>query len=154
MTLRLSAGLFPERIAVTRAFKHSLRLSTAGPMIAAAVAVAGLLGGGAAFAEAAHAHRATTVALLVELKAKPGKEQQVADFLASARPLAVKEPGTVTWYAGRIDAQTFVIFDTFRTQSGREAHLKGPIAAALMAHAGELFAVPPHIQQVSILADK
>jgi quinol monooxygenase YgiN len=74
----------------------------------------------------------TRVALFVELKAKPGKEADVASFLAGARPLAVAEPQTTTWFAVRFDSQTFGIFDAFESDEGREAHLKGPIAAGLM----------------------
>ena len=74
----------------------------------------------------------TRVALFVELKAKPGKEAEVASFLAGARALAVAEPLTTTWFAVRFDSQTFGIFDAFESDEGREAHLKGPIAAGLM----------------------
>ncbi|WP_199736720.1 putative quinol monooxygenase [Fibrisoma montanum] len=94
------------------------------------------------------------VGLLVRLVAKPGKEQAVADFLSSALPLAEAEPNTVTWYAARIDEQTFIIFDTFPDDEGRQAHLSGPIAAALMAHAEELLAEAPDIKPVAVLASK
>jgi quinol monooxygenase YgiN len=96
----------------------------------------------------------TRVALFVELKAKPGKEAEVASFLAGARPLAVAEPLTTTWFAVRFDSQTFGIFDAFESDEGREAHLKGPIAAALMQHAAELLARPPEIRRAQVLADK
>jgi quinol monooxygenase YgiN len=96
----------------------------------------------------------TRVALFVELKAKPGKEAEVASFLAGAGPLAVAEPLTTTWFAVRFDSQTFGIFDAFESDEGREAHLKGPIAAALMQHAAELLAQPPAIRRAEVLADK
>ena len=96
----------------------------------------------------------TKVALLVELKAKPEKAEEVARFLASAQPLAMAEPDTITWYAARLDINTFMIFDTFEDESGRQAHLSGPIAAALMAHADDLLAAPPKIQQADNLAYK
>jgi quinol monooxygenase YgiN len=96
----------------------------------------------------------TTTALLVELKAKPGKEAAVAEFLIGAQPIAVSERETVTWFAARLDLQTFVIFDAFNDEAGRDAHLSGPIAAALMAHAGDLLAAPPQIRKADILADK
>jgi quinol monooxygenase YgiN len=95
----------------------------------------------------------TTCALLVELKAKPGKEEELASFLASARPLAEAEPDTVTWFAVRLDIHTFAIFDAFDHEAGRQAHLSGPIAAALMAHADALLAVPPSIRKADVLAD-
>jgi quinol monooxygenase YgiN len=94
------------------------------------------------------------VALLVELLAKPGKASEVAEFLASARPLAIQEQQTLTWYAVQLDAERFAIFDTFEAEAGRQAHLDGPIAAALMGKADELLAEPPKIQQATVLADK
>jgi quinol monooxygenase YgiN len=96
----------------------------------------------------------TRVALFVELKAKPGKEAAVASFLAGAQGLAAAEPLTITWFAVRFDSRTFGIFDAFESDQGREAHLKGPIAAALMQHAAELLAQPPEIRHAEVLADK
>jgi quinol monooxygenase YgiN len=96
----------------------------------------------------------TGVSLFVELKAKPGKEEEVAAFLAGARDLAMAEAGTVSWFAIRFDTDTFAIFDTFNDETGREAHLGGPIAAALMAKAGELLATAPQIRKADVLADK
>ena len=93
-------------------------------------------------------------ALLARLVAKPGKEQEVADFIKSALPLAQQETETVSWYALQIDQSTFGIFDTFETEDGRKAHLGGQIAAALMAKAPELLASDPIIEQVEILAVK
>jgi len=94
------------------------------------------------------------VGLLIRLEAKPGKEQAVLDFLTGALPLAQQEPATITWYAIQLGPATFGIFDTFPDDAGRQAHLNGPIAAALMAHAADLLAVPPVIEQVAILAAK
>ena len=94
------------------------------------------------------------VGLLVRLVAKPGKEQVVADFLAGALPLAQAEVGTLTWFALRLSATEFGIFDAFPDDTGRKAHLDGPIAAALMANAAELLAVPPVIEKVDVLAAK
>ncbi len=94
------------------------------------------------------------LALLARLEAKPGKEQQVADFIKNALPLAEAEPGTVRWYALQIGPSTFGIFDTFADEVGRDAHLGGEIAKALMAHADELLTVPPVIEKVDLLAVK
>jgi quinol monooxygenase YgiN len=94
------------------------------------------------------------VGLLVRLVAKPGKESVVAEFLAGALPLAQAEAGTVTWFALRLSASEFGIFDAFPDDSGRKAHLNGPIAAALMAQASELLSEPPRIEQVDVLAAK
>lgn len=96
----------------------------------------------------------TTVSIYVELKAKPGKENALAAFLKSAQGLAAAEPGTITWFAVRFDASTFAIFDAFNDEAGRDAHLSGPIAAALMGHAEELLAIPPEIRKADVLADK
>jgi quinol monooxygenase YgiN len=96
----------------------------------------------------------TKFALYVELKAKPGREEDVAAFLAGARELVMAETGTVAWFAVRFDKATFAIFDAFDVESGRTAHLNGAVAAALMANAAELLAAAPEIRQPSVLADK
>jgi quinol monooxygenase YgiN len=92
--------------------------------------------------------------LLVILKAKPGKEAELAAFLAKAQPLAAAEPATVTWYAFKLDETTYGIFDTFTDEAGRQAHLDGPIAAALGEAAPDLLAGGPDIQRADILAAK
>jgi len=94
------------------------------------------------------------VALLVRLEAKPGKEAEVENFLRSALPLAEQEPATIEWFAIRLGPSTFGIFDTFPDNAGRQAHLSGPIAAALMEKAPDLFTQPPRIENVDILANK
>jgi len=94
------------------------------------------------------------VAILALLQAKPGKEQEVEEFLKSAQPLAVQEAGTTTWYAVKLGPTKFGIFDTFPNQTGRDAHLTGEIAKALFARAEELFAVPPQVEMLDILAAK
>jgi quinol monooxygenase YgiN len=94
------------------------------------------------------------LALLARLEAKPGKEQEVANFLASALPLAEAESDTVEWFALKLGPSTFGIFDTFNDEKGREAHLSGKIAAALTAKASELLAKPPVIENVELLAAK
>jgi quinol monooxygenase YgiN len=93
-------------------------------------------------------------ALLARLEAKPGKEAELEAFLKSALPLAQAEPGTVSWYALKLTPSTFGIFDTFEAEAGRQAHLSGPIASALMAKAGELLSAPPVIERVDLLAVK
>ena len=94
------------------------------------------------------------VALLVRLEAKPGKESAVAEFLASALPLAEQESTTPVWFALRLGPSTFGIFDAFTDDAGRQAHLTGPIAAALMANASALLSKGPQIEQVDLLAVK
>ena len=95
-----------------------------------------------------------TVGLLVRLEAKPGKEKEVESFLTGALPLAQQEPDTTAWFAIRLGPSTFGIFDVFPNDSGRQAHLSGPIAAALMEKASELLARPPVIEKVDVLASK
>ena len=94
------------------------------------------------------------VALLVRLEAKPGKEAQVEAFLKSGLAIVQQEPGTTVWFALRMGPTTFGIFDAFQDDSGRQAHLSGQVAAALMANAPELLAKPPVIEKVDVLAVK
>ena len=100
------------------------------------------------------AARMVTVGLWVMLEAKPGKEAEVAQFLKSAAPLAEAEPATSAWFALQIGPSTFGIFDVFPDDQGRQAHLTGPIAKALMAKAGELLAKAPSIEKIDVLASK
>jgi quinol monooxygenase YgiN len=93
-------------------------------------------------------------ALWVTVQAKSGKEAELAAFLKSAQPLAVAEPATVSWYAIDLGGGHFGIFDTFEDEGGREAHLKGEIAKALMGKAKELLAGDPKIDKINILAAK
>ncbi|PWT91641.1 MAG: antibiotic biosynthesis monooxygenase [Acidobacteria bacterium] len=94
------------------------------------------------------------VGLLVRLEAKPGKEQAVADFLKGGLSIVEGEPATITWYAIKLGPSTFGIFDTFPDDAGRQAHLAGRVAAALMASAADLLAKAPAIEPVDILAAK
>lgn len=98
----------------------------------------------------------TKYALYVPLQAKPGKEQEVADFLRSAVPMVNDEAGTISWFAIQEGPSSFAIFDTFDDESGRDAHLNGKVAEALMekAKAGDLFAKTPEIHKLGIVADK
>ena len=95
-----------------------------------------------------------TRAILALVEAKPGKENELEAFLKSAQPLAAQEPATTTWYAVKLGPTRFGIFDTFPDNGGRDAHLNGPIAKALMAKAEELLAKPPQIEMLDILASK
>jgi quinol monooxygenase YgiN len=94
------------------------------------------------------------VGIFLRVVAKPGKETQVAEFLAGALPLAEAEPATTAWFAIRLKPNEFGIFDVFPNDVGRQAHLDGPIAAALMAKAGDLLAQPPSLEKVDVLAAK
>jgi quinol monooxygenase YgiN len=94
------------------------------------------------------------VALLVRLEAKPGKEAEVERFLNSGLALVLDEPATTAWFAIRISPSTFGIFDAFPDESGRQAHLSGKVAAALMEKAPALLAKTPTIEKVDVLAAK
>src|SRR6476659_1340659 len=95
-----------------------------------------------------------TVALAVKLEAKPGKEKEVEDFLRGGLAIVQDEPATTAWFAIRFSNSTFGIFDAFPDEAGRQAHLTGRVAAALMAKAGDLLAQPPVIERVDVLAAK
>ncbi len=94
------------------------------------------------------------VGILATLKAKPGKEGEVEQFLKSALPLANQEQQTTVWFALRLGPATFGIFDAFADDTGRDAHLSGPIAAALMSKWKDLLAEPPKIEKIDVLAAK
>ena len=93
-------------------------------------------------------------ALLARLKAKDGKEADLEEFLKSALPLAQAEEDTNKWFALKLDESTYGIFDTFNTEEGRQTHLDGEIAKALMEKADELLSEEPQIEKVEILASK
>lgn len=95
-----------------------------------------------------------SVGLFVRLEAKPGKEEAVAAFLKQGLEMANQEATTPVWFALRLGPSTFAIFDAFADDSGRQTHLNGPIAKALMANAPDLLAVPPAIEPVEILGAK
>jgi quinol monooxygenase YgiN len=95
-----------------------------------------------------------TVGLCVRLIAAPGKESEVEAFLEGARPLVDAEPETTAWFAARVDASSFLIFDVFPTEAGRERHLAGSVAEALAARAAELFSQPPTIERIELIASK
>ena len=94
------------------------------------------------------------VALFVKLEAKPGKEKEVESFLVSGLPLVQQEPATIAWFGIRLGPSTFGIFDAFPDDAGRQAHLSGRVAAALIGKASALFSKPPVIEKVDVLASK
>jgi hypothetical protein len=95
-----------------------------------------------------------TKGLWVPLEAKPGREEDLARFLEGGRSLVEEEPETTAWFAVRLGNSQFAIFDVFPDDSGRQAHLSGRVAEALMAQADELLAAPPDIQQADLIASK
>jgi quinol monooxygenase YgiN len=95
-----------------------------------------------------------TVALFVRLEAKPGKEDEVAAFLKQALELANQEATTPLWFALALGPTTFAIFDAFTDEAGRQHHLNGPIAKALMTQAPNLLAAPPVIELWEVLGAK
>lgn len=94
------------------------------------------------------------LAIWAELEAKPGKEQEVEEFLKVGASLAEKEPGTLSWYGVKMGTNSFGVFDTFADEAGRNAHLTGEIAKALFAKAPELFTKEPKIHKIDIVAAK
>ena len=95
-----------------------------------------------------------TLGILALLEAKPGKGDELAEFLRAGRALAVAEPGTLTWYAFKISETRYGIFDTFETDDARTAHINGEIPKALANIAEDLLASAPSIQPVDVLAVK
>ena len=93
-------------------------------------------------------------ALFVRLEAKPGKENEVQKFLEGGLGLVNQEPATTAWFGLRLGPSTFGIFDAFPDEAGRNAHLNGAVAAALMAKAADLFSKPPTIEKIDVLAAK
>ncbi|HSP94432.1 MAG TPA: antibiotic biosynthesis monooxygenase [Thermoanaerobaculia bacterium] len=94
------------------------------------------------------------VALFVRLEAKAGREAEVESFLKSGLALVEQEPATTAWFGIRLGPSTFGIFDAFPDEAGRQVHLTGRVAAALLAKASELFARPPVIEKADVLASK
>jgi len=95
-----------------------------------------------------------TLSLFVRLEAKPGKQDEVAAFLNQGLHLANEESTTPLWFALRLGPTTFAIFDAFHDETGRQNHLNGPIAKALMANAPTLLATPPVIERMDVLGVK
>ncbi len=93
-------------------------------------------------------------ALYVHLEAKPGQEPEVEKFLRAGLAVVQQEPATTAWFALRLGPSTFAIFDTFPDDAGRQAHLSGKVAAALMAKASDLLSQPPAIHKMEVLAAK
>src|SRR5215831_17309688 len=95
-----------------------------------------------------------SLGLFVRLEAKPGKEKDVAAFLKQGLQMANQEPTTLTWFSVGVGTSTIAVFDTFADEAGRETHLNGPIAQALMANAPDLLSAPPSIEKTEILGVK
>jgi len=95
-----------------------------------------------------------TLGLFARLEAKPGREEDLAAFLMQGLELANQEKTTIVWFAMRLGPTTFAIFDAFQDEAGRQNHLNGPIAAALMTQAPNLLAAPPAIERVDVLGAK
>jgi quinol monooxygenase YgiN len=95
-----------------------------------------------------------SVALWVRLEARPGKEMELENFLKGGLSLAENEPATTVWFALRLGPKTFGIFDAFPDEKGRDAHLAGPIAKALMEKAPDLLLSAPTIEKVDVIAAK
>ena len=95
-----------------------------------------------------------TAGLLVRVEAKPGKEADVEEFLRGGLSIVEEEPATTAWFAIRFGQSEFGIFDVFPDDAGRDTHLTGAVAKALMENASTLLAEPPRIEKIDVLADK
>lgn len=93
-------------------------------------------------------------ALFARFEAKPGKEADVAAFLELGLSLANQEVATPIWFALKLSDSVFGVFDAFENEAGRQAHLQGPIAQALMAKSDELFVKAPTIERIEVLGLK
>lgn len=94
------------------------------------------------------------LALFVRLEAKPGAEEAVESFLKSGQAIVEQESATTAWFAIRLGPRTFGIFDVFEDEAGRQAHLSGQVAAALMAKAPHMLSEPPAIEKIDVIAAK
>ena len=94
------------------------------------------------------------LALFARFEAKPGKEKDVENFLKKALELASQEPTTLMWFALKLESRVYGVFDAFADESGRQKHLSGPIAKALMESTPELFVAPPSIERIKLLGVK
>ena len=94
------------------------------------------------------------LSLFARLEAKPGKEDDVAAFLKQGLEMANRETTTPVWFALKLGPSSFAVFDAFRDETGRESHLNGPIAKALMSQAASLLTVPPVIERADVIGAK
>jgi quinol monooxygenase YgiN len=94
------------------------------------------------------------LALFARFEAKPGKEKEVESFLKKALDLANQEPTTLMWCALKLEHGVYGVFDAFADESGRQKHLNGPIAKALMESTPDLFVAPPSIEKIELLGVK
>ncbi|KAJ6532005.1 hypothetical protein B0H19DRAFT_867286, partial [Mycena capillaripes] len=100
---------------------------------------------------------AVSLSLFVPLVAKDDKVPDVAQFLGAGYDLVQAEEETIQWFGAKYEDHTpptYLIFDTFRAESGRKAHLTGKVAEALMANADTLLATGPQIDSTVLLANK
>ena len=97
---------------------------------------------------------ALKMGLFVRLYAKPGKERELQEFLEKGLEMAKEEPTTPLWFAVRFSPTAFAIFDAFEGDTGRQTHLDGPIAKALLTQAAGLLAQPPVIEHWDVVGAK
>ena len=93
-------------------------------------------------------------ALFVEIEATAGREEDIAAFLKDALDVAETEPDTRDWYALRVDARHFAIFDTFDGNLGRLKHLAGQIGRSLVFRSVSSLNGLPDISGSEIVAAK
>jgi len=93
----------------------------------------------ASLVRASDAHATPALASYIEIKAQAGQADNLAAFLAGGAAIIERtEPGTLLWYALRLDATTFAIYDVFVDAQARDAHFAGAVASALAESAATL----------------
>ena len=60
----------------------------------------------------------------------------------------------MNWFAVKFDEFTYGIFDTFPSDTERNAHLNGDIAKSLLENAERLLVHAPKIEKIDVLANK
>lgn len=95
-----------------------------------------------------------TSGLLTRLSARSDRDADVKNFLSSVLAMAEQEPDTTASFAVRFGRGDYGIIDIFPDEAARQAHLDGPVAAALQEQRSNLFDDDPHIQKLEVLADK
>jgi len=94
-----------------------------------------------------------TVGLLLRPERAPGRENNIQSLLEGAISMVNRESKAVAWFGVRFGPSTFGIFDVLPDVVGREVHFSGGVTQAPQ-HDAALFADPPGIQRIDVLASK
>ena len=92
------------------------------------------------------------IAIWATLKVLPGQQAEAEKFFAGSREVMDAESGTTSFFALKIDADTYGIFDTFVDQAALDEHIAGPSGKnAVFALIGKIFAGPPTITKSAVI---